>query len=54
MFLSWDCNHPDFDQAGLGALGESRFGLVNRKIRHKTRGEILFSHKEEKTQGGVV
>jgi len=38
----------------LGGLRESGFGLVNRKIRHKARGEILFIHKEEKAQGGVV
>jgi len=31
-----------------GGLRESGFGLVNRKIRHKAPGEILFSHKEER------
>ena len=38
----------------LGGLRESSCGLVNRKIRHKARREILFSHKKEKAQGGVV
>jgi len=38
----------------LGGLRESGFRLVNRKIRHKARGKILFSHKKEKAQVGVV